>query len=100
MQTTEVNPPRAAAAVPVAMVSLADCPGSRKCTCKSINPGQTTSPFTSTPLGSGRRLRRRLAPHRRDLAAAINTSAAASSLLAGSITRPPASNMESASPMA
>ena len=30
MQTTEVNPPRAAEAAPVAMVSLADCPGSRK----------------------------------------------------------------------
>ena len=30
MQTTEVNPPRAAAAVPVAMFSLAVWPGSRK----------------------------------------------------------------------
>ena len=47
MQTTEVKPPRAAEAVPVAMVSLADCPGSRKCACKSINPGQTTSPVAS-----------------------------------------------------
>ena len=47
MQTTEVNPPRAAAAVPVAIVSFAAWPGSRKCTCKSINPGQTTRPLTS-----------------------------------------------------
>ena len=44
MQTTEVNPPRAAAAVPVAMFSLAVWPGSRKCTCKSIRPGQTIFP--------------------------------------------------------
>src|SRR5438093_10540494 len=35
IQTTDVNPPRAAAAVPVAIVSFAVCPGSRKCTCKS-----------------------------------------------------------------
>jgi hypothetical protein len=32
MQTIVVNPPLAAARVPVAMVSFADCPGSRKCT--------------------------------------------------------------------
>ena len=47
MQTTEVNPPRAAAAVPLAMFSLAVWPGSRKCTCKSIRPGQTIFPVAS-----------------------------------------------------
>ena len=41
------KPPRAAAAVPVAMVSLADWPGSRKWACKSIKPGQTTMPVAS-----------------------------------------------------
>ena len=50
MQTTEVNPPRAAAAVPVAMVSLAVWPGSRRWTCRSIRPGQTTIPFGVEPF--------------------------------------------------
>ena len=57
MQTTEVKPPAAAARVPVAMVSLADWPGSRRCTCRSINPGAITSPrqsISSTPLSGGR----------------------------------------------
>jgi hypothetical protein len=39
MQTTLVNPPTAAARVPLAIVSFADCPGSRRCTCRSIKPG-------------------------------------------------------------
>ena len=70
MQTTEVKPPRAAAAVPVAMVSLAAWPGSRKCTCKSIKPGHTTSPCTSIRSTSGSGLaalpgqRRRFFPSR------------------------------------
>ena len=38
---TEVNPPAAAAAVPVAIVSLCECPGSRRCTCISMSPGAT-----------------------------------------------------------
>ena len=45
--TTMVNPPAAAAAVPVAMVSLCVCPGSRRCTWISISPGATTQPAAS-----------------------------------------------------
>ena len=41
MAQTEVNPPAAAAAVPVTMVSLCDWPGSRRCTCRSMKPGAT-----------------------------------------------------------
>ena len=54
MQTTEVNPPRAAAAVPVAMVSLAVWPGSRRCTCKSIRPGTNHLPAGFNPLRARR----------------------------------------------
>jgi hypothetical protein len=54
MQTTDVNPPRAAAAVPVAIVSLAVWPGSRKWTWRSINPGHTTRPATSMRSTSAR----------------------------------------------
>ena len=53
MVQTEVKPPAAAAAVPVAIVSLCAWPGSRKCTCRSMKPGATTSPrasnFSSAP---------------------------------------------------
>ena len=45
MAQTEVNPPAAAAAVPVAMVSLCACPGSRRCTCRSMKPGATMHPL-------------------------------------------------------
>lgn len=37
----------AAAAVPLSRVSLPDCPGWRKCTCMSINPGVTVNPEAS-----------------------------------------------------
>src|SRR6266481_4193168 len=53
MQQTAVNPPRAAAFVPVSMVSEDSCPGSRRCAWRSIKPGATTSPpasNTSKPL--------------------------------------------------
>ena len=39
-----VHPPRAAAAVPEAMVSLCSCPGSRRWTCRSTMPGVTRAP--------------------------------------------------------
>ena len=45
MHATAVNPPATAAAVPVAIVSLCSCPGSRRCTCMSISPGHTTNPL-------------------------------------------------------
>ena len=44
---TVVTPPRAAAAVPVAIVSLYSSPGSRKCTCISTRPGITSRPSAS-----------------------------------------------------
>src|SRR5208282_3337753 len=56
MVQTEVKPPAAAAAVPVAIVSLYAWPGSRRCACRSMKPGATMSPrasnfsaFSSTP---------------------------------------------------
>ena len=47
MGHTVVKPPAAAAAVPLAMVSLWLWPGSRRCTCRSINPGETSNPRAS-----------------------------------------------------
>src|SRR5258708_1176379 len=47
MQQTAVNPPRAAALVPVSIVSEFSCPGSRRWTCMSMKPGATTSPVAS-----------------------------------------------------
>src|SRR5262245_25795144 len=50
IHATAVKPPATAAAVPVATVSLCSCPGSRRCTCISINPGQTISPFDNSTI--------------------------------------------------
>src|SRR5208337_2153328 len=53
MQQTAVKPPRAAASVPVSMVSEFSWPGSRRCACMSMKPGATISPQasnTSAPL--------------------------------------------------
>src|SRR6516164_2633510 len=47
MQQTTVKPPCAAACVPVSMVSEFSWPGSRRCTCRSINPGATRKPLAS-----------------------------------------------------
>ena len=44
---TAVNPPAAAARVPVAMSSLYSCPGSRRWVCRSMRPGMTHCPRTS-----------------------------------------------------
>ncbi len=44
---TAVNPPAAAARVPVAMSSLYSCPGSRRWVCRSMSPGMTHCPRTS-----------------------------------------------------
>src|SRR5438552_13962436 len=53
MATTAVNPPRAAARAPVSTVSACSIPGSRKCTCKSTNPGAMTQPPASTTCARG-----------------------------------------------
>src|ERR1700730_896892 len=47
MQHTAVKPPRAAARVPVSMLSEDSWPGSRKCTCMSIKPGAIINPAAS-----------------------------------------------------
>ena len=50
MAQTVVKPPRAAARVPVAIVSLYSKPGSRRWQCRSMKPGHTTRPAASTIL--------------------------------------------------
>src|SRR3989442_1666961 len=90
MQATAEKPPATAALVPVATVSLCSCPGSRRCTCMSMNPGQTTSPLgistTSAPsTGRSRATRSIRSP-------SISTSNAPSMPPAGSTTRPPLSS--------
>ena len=46
---TVVNPPWAAAARPVAIVSASSLPGSRRCVCRSMKPGAMTTPSAVTP---------------------------------------------------
>ena len=48
-----VKPPLAAAWTPVAIVSLSSYPGSRRCVCTSMKPGQATSPRPSMTRQSG-----------------------------------------------
>ena len=48
---TVVKPPRAAAAVPVAIVSLYSKPGSRRWVCRSTNPGATINPCAVDAVG-------------------------------------------------
>src|SRR5499425_1509597 len=95
MQLTAVNPPRAAARVPVSIVSEISPPGSRKWQCKSMNPGATTrpaassiSPRVSAPDDPAPPVPDRFAPTRAILPPSTSTSSVASVPLAGSITRP------------
>src|SRR5690349_14870395 len=88
MQQTAVNPPRAAASVPVAMVSEDSWPGSRRCACRSMKPGATINPVASKISGDlpcesfpGCATSTILSPSRR-------TSRGASVCVAGSRTRP------------
>src|ERR1700719_518622 len=88
MQHTAVKPPRAAARVPVSMLSEDSWPGSRKCTCISIKPGAMINPPASKMSAScaraifpGAAISAIFSPSRR-------MSCAASVLLAGSTTRP------------
>src|SRR6188768_2197374 len=90
MHATAVNPPATAEAVPVATVSLCSCPGSRRCTCMSMRPGQSTSPAgTSTTVAPSTG---RLRPTFAIRSPSIRMSNAPSSPLAGSTTRPPLSS--------
>ena len=55
--TIAVKPPRAAARLPVSIVSASSLPGSRRCACRSTNPGLTTHPdasITSSPSAAAR----------------------------------------------
>src|SRR5216684_541049 len=88
IQQTAVNPPRAAALVPVSMVSEFSWPGSRRWTCMSMKPGATTRPAasnTSAPfvreIFPGAAISAMVSPSRR-------MSRTASVLDAGSRTRP------------
>src|SRR5687768_12713402 len=87
MHATAVNPPATADATPVATVSLCSCPGSRRCTCMSINPGQTIKPCgmstTVAPLAL------MFVPTSAMRSPSIRTSKIPSRPLAGSTTRPP-----------
>src|SRR5712692_438285 len=97
---TAVNPPAAAAASPVAMVSLYSKPGSRRWTCISRKPGATTQPWASMMRGAGRGSSgvcckgvRISGPSAIILPSAIHTSTCRSIPWAGSITRPPRMRM-------
>ena len=86
MHATAANPPAAAARVPLAIVSLYSCPGSRRWTWMSMKPGATTRPsasIVSVPAGASSR-----GPTRATRPAWISTSPGASSPFAGSTTRP------------
>ncbi len=66
MAHTAEKPPAAAAIAPVATVSRSSCPGSRRCTWRSISPGATTFAAASTTSASSGRPRSR--PERLHLA--------------------------------
>ena len=90
IQQTDVNPPRAAARVPVAIVSMSSRPGSRRWTCRSTKPGQTTLPRASrTRSADGAGCTPGLATSA-IRPSSINRFNTASRRFAGSITRPPA----------
>src|SRR5262245_45225267 len=102
---TAVNPPAAAAASPVAMVSLYSKPGSRRWTCMSRKPGATTQPWASMMRGAGRgssgarcRGARMSGSSAIILPSAIHTSRCRSIPWAGSITRPPRIRMSTLTP--
>src|ERR1051325_3709908 len=90
MHATAVKPPATADAVPVAMVSLCSCPGSRRWTWMSIKPGATIHPdstaITSAP-SAGNAL-----PIFATRPPSISTSNSPSRFDAGSTTRPPFSS--------
>src|ERR1043165_1793991 len=86
MQHTVLKPPAAAARVPVSISSLYSCPGSRRCTCKSMRPGTTHRSLMSTIRGAtSPRPISTMRPFVIRISAAWSTGRAA----AGSNTRPP-----------
>src|SRR6185436_1966920 len=85
----EANPPAAAAALPDSMVSSSSRPGSRRWTCMSMKPGATTLPETSSSFALSAGIP---TPTRAIFPSFTRTSRTASSLPAGSTTRPPLSS--------
>ena len=85
MQHTDVNPPAAAARDPLSIVSACSNPGSRRCTCMSMNPGATIIPVASNTSALGDD-RFGATPAIRP--STISTSATRSVFDAGSITLP------------
>ena len=91
MAQTVVNPPLAAARVPLSMVSLCSCPGSRRWQCRSMNPGATIMPVASIrwiPDGTSGLLPVPTCVHS-TRPSCRKTSPVASRSCHGSITRPP-----------
>src|SRR5271154_557464 len=85
MQQTAVNPPRAAARVPVSIVSDISWPGSRRWECRSMKPGATIMPWASKISAPSAE---RFAPVFEMRSPSSKISRAASVSLAGSRTRP------------
>src|SRR5579862_600115 len=85
MQQTAVNPPRAAASVPVSIVSESSWPGSRRWQWRSMKPGATIRPLASKISAPSAE---RFAPTREMQSPSRRTSSGASVLVAGSRTRP------------
>ena len=94
-----VNPPAAAALVPLAIVSLSSKPGSRRWQCRSTKPGAMTIPLTSTsrsPLATAvLRLRSVPLTISRTRPLPTTTSASSSTPCEGSTSRPPMSRIRS-----
>src|ERR1700688_3717896 len=88
MQHTAVKPPRAAARVPVSMLSEDSWPGSRKCTCMSIKPGAIINPAASKISASCARVIFPGAPISAIFSPSRRMSCGASVFVAGSSTRP------------
>src|SRR5215467_9824890 len=85
MQQIDVNPPAAAARLPLSIFSACSNPGSRRCTCMSMKPGATIMPLASNTSALGEE-RFGATPAMRP--STISTSATRSVFEAGSITRP------------
>src|SRR5213593_191034 len=91
MHAIEVKPPAAAARVPLSIVSLCSCPGSRRCTCMSTSPGHTHRPVASSTRAPGGEAVRPCPDGRRSAIrpSSIHRSMTPSVFEAGSMTRPP-----------
>src|SRR5260370_32057554 len=85
MQQMEVKPPAAAARDPLSIVSACSKPGSRRCTCISMNPGATIIPVASKTSAFGEE-RFGATPAMRP--STMSTSATRSVFEEGSITLP------------